>query len=317
MKKMLLLSPLFLCLMATVAFRFVQSTTTAALELDAKARLGEGALWHPTENKLYWIDIEGEKLHVYDPATKKDTEFLAGARIGTVVPVQGGGALVALQNGIHKIDTKTGKLTFIANPLKEGIRFNDGKSDPAGRFWVGSMALDSKKGAASLYRMDKDRSVHEVLDSVTISNGIVWSPDKKTMYYVDTPTMAVQAFDYNNETGEISNGRVVIRIPQSAGGAPDGMTIDAEGKLWVALWGAGAVTRWDPATGELLQRIEVPAPHTTSVAFGGKNLDKLYITSAREWLSPEQLEKYPLSGGLFVVEPGVRGVPAEFYEGAL
>jgi sugar lactone lactonase YvrE len=317
MEKMLLPFSLMLCLLMIGSFIYKQNTTVE-LVLDAKARLGEGALWHPTEKKLYWVDIEGKALHIYDPATKKDTQFETGERIGTVVPVKGGGALVALQNGIHKIDTKTGKLTLLTNPLPDAqLRFNDGKCDPAGRFWVGSLALDSRKKGAALYRMDKDQRVQQVLDSVSISNGIVWSADRKTMYYVDTPTMSVQAFDYDDETGVISNGSIAFHIPESAGGAPDGMTIDAEGKLWIALWGAGAVTRWDPATGEMLQRIEVPAPQTTSVAFGGENLDVLYITSAREWLSPEQLAKYPLSGGLFSIKPGVRGMPAEFYKGKL
>ncbi|MCC9168156.1 SMP-30/gluconolactonase/LRE family protein [Pontibacter harenae] len=318
MKKKFIYSCFLICFVLLAAFKLPQNQE-AELVLDAKAKLGEGAIWHPTEQKLYWIDIEGKALHIYDPVTKKDIQFPTGSRIGTVVPVQGGGALVALQNGIHKMDTKTGKLTFVLNPIAgdDQMRFNDGKCDPAGRFWVGTMALDSRKKAAALYRMDKNKDVHQMLDSVSISNGIVWTADRKTMYYADTPTMMVQAFDYNDKTGEICNGKVAFRIPRSAGGAPDGMTLDAEGKLWIALWGAGAVTRWDPETGEMLQKIEVPAPQTSSCAFGGENLDILYITTAREWLSPENLKKYPLSGGLFAVKPGVRGVPAYTYKGKL
>ena len=152
-----------------------------------------------------------------------------------------------------------------------------------------------------------------MLDSVTISNGIVWTADKKTMYYNDTPTLTVQAFDYDDKTGTISKGRVAVRIPKGTG-APDGMTIDAEGKLWVALWGGNCVARFDPVTGELMQKIMVPAPNVSSCAFGGKNLETLYITTARAWVSPEKLKEFPLSGGLFAVKPGVRGVPAFFYE---
>lgn len=286
----------------------------ARLVLDAKSMLGEGAIWHPTENKLYWVDIEGKALHTYDPVSGKDTSIPVGHRIGTVVPVKGGGALVALQNGIHKADLKTGKLSFIVNPLPDSnLRFNDGKCDPSGRFWVGSLALDSRRRGASLYRMDVDGSIQEMLDSVSISNGIVWSLDQKTMYYNDTPTMTIQAFDYDRKTGNISNRRIAVKIPRGSG-SPDGMTIDAEGKLWVALWGGNCVARFDPVTGELLRRIILPAPNVSSCAFGGKNLETLYITTARAWVSPEKLNEFPLSGGLFAVEPGVRGVKAEFYK---
>ena len=290
----------------------------AELLLDAKAMLGEGSIWHPKEKKLYWVDIEGKALHIYDPVTKEDKQFPVGARIGTVVPVQNGGALVALQNGIYKMDTKTGKLCFVNNPLPDtvGLRFNDGKCDPAGRFWVGSMGMDSRRKGASLYRIDKDKSIHTMLDSVSISNGIVWTTDKKTMYYNDTPTGTIQGFDYNDKTGEISNRRVVVRIPKGGGG-PDGMTIDAEGNLWVALWGSGTVGKFNPLTGELLQKIIVPAPNVSSCAFGGKNLETLYITTARAWVNEAKLKEFPLSGGLFSVKPGVRGVPAEFYKGEL
>jgi sugar lactone lactonase YvrE len=307
-----------IALAAISLFTFLSFTLAeepqVALVLDAQAMLGEGALWHPKEKKLYWVDIEGKALHVYDPDTKKDKQFPVGERIGTVVPVKGGGALVALQNGIHKLDTKSGKLNFLNNPLPDSnLRFNDGKCDPSGRFWVGSLALDSRRRGAALYRFDADKSVHQMLDSVSISNGIVWTSDRKTMYYNDTPTLTVQAFDYDDKTGAISNRRVAVRIPRGTG-APDGMTIDAEGKLWVALWGGNCVARFDPITGELLQKITVPAPNVSSCAFGGKNLETLYITTARAWVRPDKLKEFPLSGGLFAVKPGVKGVPAFFYE---
>lgn len=287
----------------------------ATLEIDAKAQLGEGALWHPTENKLYWVNIEGRTLHIYDPVTRENQSFWVKERVGTVVPVKNGGALVALQNGIHFIDTRTGSLAFIDNPLNnDNIRFNDGKCDPSGRFWVGSMHLRFAEGAASLYRMDKDRTIHKMLDGVTVSNGIAWTKNKKTMYYVDSHLRRIDAFDYNDADGTITNRRTVVTIPEG-GGSPDGISLDAEGKIWAALWGANAVGRFDPQTGELLQKIEVPAPNVSSCAFGGKNLDTLYITTARGELSEAQLAAYPLSGGLFSVKPGVSGVPAEFYGG--
>jgi sugar lactone lactonase YvrE len=301
----------------TVETIHAEDDLQAELVLDAKTMLGEGSIWQPSEDKLYWVDIEGKTLHIYDPATKSDKVWPVGSRIGTVVPVKGGGALVALQNGIHFMDTKTGKLTFINDPLKDtSLRFNDGKCDPAGRFWVGTLALDSRRRGAVLYRFDKDKSIHRMLDSVSISNGIVWTKDKKTMYYNDTPTGTIQGFDYDDKTGGITNRRVVVRIPRGTG-SPDGMTIDAEDNLWVALWGGGCVGKFDPRTGQLLQKIKVPAPNVSSCAFGGKNLEILYITTARAWVNPDKLKEFPLSGGLFEVKPGVRGVPAEFYRGKL
>ena len=292
--------------------RETQQLTEAKLILDAKAIVGEGALWHPHEKVLYWVDIEGKMLHIFDPATEQDKAFPVKERIGTVVPLEKGGVIVALQNGIHKLDTKTEELTFIANPIKEkDIRFNDGKCDPAGRFWVGTMALDARKGAAVLYRIDTDKTIHQVLDNLTISNGIVWSADQKTMYFIDTPTGQVQAFDFNGKTGEIGNGRVVVEIAKSEG-SPDGMAIDADGNLWIALHKGGAVGCWNPITGKLLEKITVAAPQTTSCAFGGENLDTLYITSGTEGLTEKQQKQYPASGGIFAVKPGVRGVPADF-----
>lgn len=290
------------------------SGTTGAQEvrlvLDAKATLGEGAIWHPVEQKLYWVDIEGKQLHIYDPASDENQAISTGEKVGTVVPVQGGGVLLALQDGIHKMDVRSGETTFVVNAEKDpGIRYNDGKCDPAGRFWVGTIA---GTGEAALYRIDRDGSIHRMLDDVTVSNGIVWSADKKTMYYVDTPTGKVMAFDYDHATGDISRPRVAVDVPAGMG-FPDGMTIDEEGKLWVAHWGGSCVARWDPETGELLQKIEVPGPNTTSCAFGGENLDVLYITTARQGLSEDQLKAFPLSGGVFAVKPGVRGVPADFY----
>lgn len=281
--------------------------------LHAQATLGEGALWNPQTQRLYWVDIERHELHVFDPATGQDACFPTGARIGTVVPLPDGHVLVALQTGIHHLNATSGQLTLLVNPLQEpSLRFNDGKCDPAGRFWVGTFDLLERPGSGTLYRFDPDGSLHVMLRPVTNSNGIAWSLDRRTMYYIDTPTYTVQAFDYDNASGNIANPRVIIRFA-AGGGFPDGMTIDAEGKLWVALWGGGTVRRYDPATGALLQAIGVPAPHTSSCAFGGPELKTLFITTARHGLSESQLAGFPLSGDLFAAEPGARGVPASFY----
>jgi len=290
-------------------------TLKASLVLDAKATLAEGPFWHPKEQLLYWVDIEQGYLHVYDPKTKKDRLLPTGTRIGAAVPVKGDGVIVALQNGLHKMNTRTGELEFIINPLAEDIRFNDGRCDPSGRFWIGSMALDERDGAAALYRFDKDKTMHLMLDNVSISNGIVWTSDKKKMYYVDSPTKQVTGFDYDDATGEISNRRIAVDI--KIDGFPDGMIIDSEDKLWTALWGGSAVARWDPETGELLQKIDVDALHVSACTFGGEDLKTLYITTARKGLNAEQLEQYPLSGSLFAIDVDVKGVPTEYYQGRL
>ena len=281
--------------------------------LHAQASLGEGALWNPETARLYWVDIEGRALHIFDPSTGEDRHFPAGKRIGTVVPMRNGNALVALQTGIHELNLATRHLTRLADPVTdEHLRFNDGKCDPAGRFWVGTFDLLGRDHTGTLYRFDPDGSTHIMLRHITNSNGIIWSLDKTTMYYIDTPTRMVQAFDYDNATGTIANPRIVVRFPENIGW-PDGMTIDAEGNLWVALWGGGAVQRYDPATGALLDVIRVPAPFTSSCAFGGPELRVLYITSARGGLTPQQLQEFPLSGDVFAIEPGVAGVPAFFF----
>lgn len=282
--------------------------------LKAQAELGEGALWNPETQQLYWVDIEGRAFHIFDPATGHDTSILTPARVGAAVPLRDGSVLLALQTGIYRLDINTRQLTLLVNPIREpSLRFNDGKCDPAGRFWVGTLDMEQRPRAGALYRFDPDGHLQIMLRGITISNGLAWSLDKATLYYVDTPTLTVQAFDYDNATGNIRNGRVIVRFAAGAG-EPDGMTLDAEGKLWVALWGAGAVCRYDPATGALLQTVTVPAPYTSSCAFGGPGLKQLFITTARHGLSPEKLEEFPLSGNLFCAEPGVSGVPAYFYE---
>ena len=283
--------------------------------LHAQAALGEGALWNPETHRLYWVDIEGRALHIFDPVTGQDAQFPTGERVGTVVPQHDGNVLVALQNGIHRLSLATGQLTALASPLaNSSLRFNDGKCDPAGRFWVGTFDLQQRPHAGTLYRFDPDGGLHVMLRGITNSNGIAWSLDQATMYYIDTPTRAVQAFDYDHTTGSIANARIIIRLPESAGW-PDGMTLDADGKLWVALWGGGAVHCYDPGTGALLHVVEVPAPFTSSCAFGGTALETLYVTTARGGLSDEQRQRFPLSGDVFALEPGARGVPACFYGG--
>ncbi len=286
------------------------------LVLDTKSDLGEGAIWNYKTGELLWVDITAKILNFYHPKLKNNKEMFTGQMIGTVVPAESGKVMVALQNGFYQLDPETGTKKLITNPEEgiEGNRFNDGKCDPAGRFWAGTMSTLGKRHAGALYRLDPDSSVHKMIDNVGTSNGIVWSPDAATMYYIDTPTRKVMAWDYNNETGEISNPKTAIEVPEEMG-YPDGMTIDEDGNVWIALWGGSAVGCWNPETGELLRTIGVPAKNVTSVAFGDDDLGTLYITTARQGTSDEELEKFPHAGGVFKTRPGVKGVEAFFFKG--
>jgi sugar lactone lactonase YvrE len=289
-----------------------QTVLKAELLLDTKSSLGEGAIWHPKEQKLYWVDINQGFLHLYEPSTGKNKTVELGQQVGTVVPDNKGNAIVALHDGIYRYSFIGKKLELLQpNPEKSTTdnRFNDGKCDPAGRVWVGTIGANH---SAALYRMDADHSIHTMKREVGTSNGIVWSLDKKTMYYIDTNTGKVVAYDYDNCTGDISNPRDAVVIPEGTG-APDGSTMDSDGMIWIAHWGGSRVTRWNPVTGELLCKVEIPAKLVTSCAFGGKNLDTLYITTAKDGLAEKELQEYPTSGGLFVVKPGVRGIKANLF----
>ena len=289
------------------------------LVLDAKAELGEGALWDPATQRLLWIDIVRGEVHRFDPLTHRDQMINVGQMVGTVVTRAGGGLMVAVQEGFASLDADGSDLKLIASPEAHlpGNRFNDGKCDPAGRFWAGTMALTGdpwKDAVGSLYSLDADGQITARLSDVNISNGIVWSADAQTMYYVDTVLPRVDAFDYDNATGAISNRRTVVHIPEGMG-FPDGMTIDADDNLWIAMWGGWKVLGYNPRTGQPVGVVHVPAAQVTSCAFGGPNLDELYITSAWIGLNDEAKSLQPLAGGIFMARPGARGVPAVPYAG--
>jgi sugar lactone lactonase YvrE len=217
-----------------------------------------------------------------------------------------------LKNGFGFVNRETGEVNMLANPESHipGNRFNDGKCGPDGRFWAGTMSHTDEPGKGSFYAFDTDHSVSKKISNVSISNGMAWSADHKTFYYIDTPTFTVAAYDFDKNTAEIGNKRVVITIPKEDG-SPDGMTIDSEGMLWIAHWDGWQITRWNPDTGKKLLSIPLPAARITSCAFGGDNLEDLYITSARAWLTNDQLAEQPLAGSLFVIKnTGYKGLPA-------
>ncbi len=287
----------------------------AVIELKIKTQLGEGAFWNYRTDELYWIDIEGKKLFIYNPESKKNRSFDLPSRPGTVVSsIQKDTAVIALEDGIYFINIKTGKTTLLSDVESKMTfnRFNDGKCDPNGNLWVGSMNLKQDQPTAFLYKIESDGKAFKMIDSITISNGIVWTKDHKTMYYTDTPTGKIMAYDYNINTATISNKRVAVVVPESIG-YPDGMTIDENDKLWVGLWNGNAIGNFDPLTGKLIRKIEVPAHNVTSCAFGGKNLDILYITTAAIDMTTKEQQKYPDAGSVFKIKPGVKGVRSDFF----
>ncbi len=290
-----------------------QNNMSVKPEIEEIASLGEGALWDYKNNRLLWVDIEKGILNIYKPDSRENTKYDMGKRIGTVVPIDTGGVAVALEDGIYTYNFELKELVKRTDPEnKPENRFNDGKCDPSGRFWAGTMPMRGG-GKGALYQVDENFNSKKMIDEVSISNGIVWTPDKKKMYFIDTPTRTVVAYDYNDQTGEISSPKTIITVPENLG-QPDGSTLDAEGKLWIGMWGGGCVTRWDPETGKLLQKIEVPAINVTSCAFGGPDLDILYITTASAWMNDEAKKKYPQAGMVFSVKPGVKGLKANYFK---
>ena len=283
--------------------------TGVELLVDAHAQVGEGPLWDEEQQLLYWVDILSSLLYIYDPATGENRVLDVGRHVGTVVTRASGGLMLAVREGFASFDLETQELTLIANPEAHitGNRFNDGKCDPAGRFWAGTMAYENPTNQGSLYRLDTDFSVHKIFGDVAISNGIIWSLDHTTMYYIDTLRKNVRAFDYADDTGDISNERVIINVPEEIG-MPDGMAIDSDGMLWVAHYGGSCVSRWNPNTAQLLEKIDLPVTQVTACAFGGPNLDILFITSAAQELDAAELERQPLAGGLFSIKTPYQGV---------
>jgi sugar lactone lactonase YvrE len=277
---------------------------TVDVVLDATASLGEGPVWDARSSTLRWVDIERGEVHRFDPASGVDTFFEVGEPVGTVAVRAAGGLVLATKSGLYTCLDNGGRRTTLHEVDTAG-RFNDGKADPWGRFWAGTM-VEGTDGAGVLYRLDPDHSLHQVLTGVTISNGLGWSPDGRTMYYIDTTARGVDAFDHDPSSGEVTGRRRLVDVER---GWPDGMTVDADGCLWVALWDGWGVRRYAP-DGRLLTTVEVPARRVTSCGFGGS---ALYITTARTGL--RDFADQPKAGSLFACDPGVAGLPAGEWAG--
>jgi sugar lactone lactonase YvrE len=217
--------------------------------------------------------------------------------------------ILALDRKIASYNLETEKLIWLTEveadlPLN---RFNDGKCDAKGRLWIGTLCTKFTQGSGALYKVGKDLKPEMQLDQLTISNGMAWTADNRTFYFIDTPTRQIKAYHFELESGKIEFDRIAIEIPEELG-FPDGMCIDQEGMLWVAHYGGSGVYRWNPTTGELIEKVELPVPHITSCCFGGENMDMLLITTAQENLSDAQLKDFPLSGDVFLVKTSVKGV---------
>lgn len=285
------------------------TTDRAELLVDADATLGEGPVWDDREGCLWWVDILGESVHRTD-MSGRDESVPIGQMPGALGLRTAGGLVVAAREGFGLLDAATRRFEIVA-PVEADdptARMNDGKVDPAGRFWAGTTDIDHRPERGTLYRLDPDRRVTTMLREVTISNGLDWSLDGRTMYFIDTPTRRVDAFSFDVARGTIADRRPAVAIREGAG-SPDGMTLDAEGYLWVALWDGWAVERYAP-DGRLDRRIEVPAAQTSSCTFGGPDLDLLFITTAQKGFPPGGRADQPLAGGVFVCRPGPRGRPA-------
>jgi sugar lactone lactonase YvrE len=278
--------------------------------LAAQADTAESPLWDAKRGGLWWLDIPRGEVHFLDPSTGRDRRRLVGQPVGCMALTRQGDLLLAVRDGLR---VTNGDLveTPVLWPLPDepdGNRPNDGRVDSRGRFWIGTMAMDKHAAAGSLYRADLDAKPPEIvriLDKVSISNGIDWSPDDTQMYYADSPTRRVDVFDWDPVAGMVSRRRPFVTL-SPAEGVPDGLCVDADGHVWVALWGGGAVRRYRP-NGVLDREVGLPVRYVTSCAFGGEELDELFITTATSDLNPAQLASEPMAGAIFRYQPRCQG----------
>lgn len=277
--------------------------------------LGESPLWSPTNEHLYWVDILKPAVYAFCPATGQTTSYPMHETIGTfcarratVTGNTGAQWLLALKSGIYAADANFGSLQQLltTEPHKPHNRPNDGKCDRQGRFWVGTMPEGDRVPSGSLYCIDNTHSARQVLTGLTVPNSLAWSPDGRLMYFTDTPTRRIMAYDFDVDDGVPSNPRVFHAF-DSHRGRPDGSTVDADGCLWNAEIHASRIVRYTP-DGKIDRTIDLPVSKVTSCAFGGTNLDTLYITTASDGLSDEQKQAQPLAGALFAANVGIKGL---------
>lgn len=283
---------------------------------DVGNTLGEGVIWNPREQAIYWADSKGKpRIQRCDSKTGAIDEWAMPDLLGSFVFRETGGAVAGLKSGFHFVDLETGATELIHDPEPDlaDNRLNDGKCDRRGRYWCGSLD-DGGPGGGSLYRLDPDLTCHKMDSGVTVSNGIAWSPDNKTMFYSDSRGRECYNFDFDIDTGAINNKRVftsTIDIP----GRIDGATVDADGYYWCAHIGDWQIAKYDPA-GQIVDTVRLPVKYPTMCSFGGPNLDILYVTSALQFVQPDEAADQPLAGALLAVHgTGARGIAEPFFAG--
>ena len=284
----------------------------AEVAVSAQCQLGEGPVWDPDRGLLWWVDLLAGSVHAIDPSTGARTRFDAGDAVGAVGLTRGGGLVLALADSFALAGTDGQDLTRVPGFTidRTAIRFNDGKPDPWGNFIAGTMAWDeSGNPPGSLYRLAPDGVVTELFGDVGLSNGLDWNDDQNLFYYSDTNIGRVDVFDTDPDTGALSGRRPFVTVPE-----PDGLTLDAEGCVWLALWGSGELRRYTP-DGRLDTVVRLPAWQVTSAAFGGPDLGTLFITTAREGLTPAEQAEQPHAGDIFACTPGVTGRPPFLFAG--
>ena len=286
---------------------------TVETAIASKNILGEGPWWSVKESALYWIDIKGKNVQRWHSETGDQSVWNVPHEIGCFVMAASGRGLLAMQNGLHYLDLVTNELTPIVDPEEEkpGNRFNDGICDRRGRFWLGTMDNEEEGTTGALYRFDPDQSIHKIRGDVGISNGLGWSPDDRVMYYADSPARVIYAYDYDIDRGEATGERVFVEVDH---GFPDGLTVDSEGYVWSAQWGAWRVVRYAP-DGTVDRIVQMPVEKPTSCMFGGPELKDLYVTSARIKLTPEALARQPDAGNVFRIQTDVAGLPEAYFAG--
>jgi sugar lactone lactonase YvrE len=283
--------------------------------VEVRAEVGEGPHWDPVTGTLWFVDLTGGIVFRHRPHDGTVSSFPVGQEVGAAIPRRGGGLVLAVRDGIATA-TDTGDDVEIVAPIegdRPGNRMNDATCDPAGRLLAGTTAFDFAPNAGALYRVDPDLSWATVVGDVTTSNGTAWSPDGGRMYYIDSATQGIDVFDYDADTGALGRRRRLVDIKREDG-VPDGMTVDADGRLWVACFGAGAVRAYAPS-GAPEGVIRFPVEQVTSCAFGGPDLADLYVTSACYRLTAEQQARQPRAGATFVCRPGVTGSPGVPFAG--
>ncbi len=299
---------------------FPESSNVPNHLLQSRCKLGEGPVWDHRTGQLCFIDIHAETFYRITPGTQDMEQFDVKQKIGCSALRAEGGYVLGLTDGLWIFEPENGRLEKWVAPenLPESNRFNDGKVDPAGRFWAGTMSLKGEKEAGTLYCVFPDGRIEEKVTGVTISNGLAWSSDRTKFYYIDTPTGKVDVFDYDDDTGEIANRRTAVTIPEGHG-HPDGMCIDDEDTLWIALWGGSGVLHCDPATGNVIDKLPVPTEKVTCTTFGGPEMTDLFITTAggpgHGEPESEDADNDPEAGNTFTARLPVSGPQATLFGG--